>query len=73
MTKERMPTTSTSQERAEAVRIYLVSHGKVNPKRLTARGYGEVRPLQPNTSPEAQATNRRVEFHILQPAPRGRR
>ncbi|MDG1480529.1 MAG: OmpA family protein [Myxococcota bacterium] len=62
-----------SQERAEAVRIYLVSHGKVNPKRLTARGYGEVRPLQPNTSPEAQATNRRVEFHILQPAPRGRR
>ncbi|MFT5682248.1 MAG: outer membrane protein OmpA-like peptidoglycan-associated protein [Myxococcota bacterium] len=62
-----------SRERAEAVRTYLTSHGEVNPKRLVARGYGEARPLQPNTSPEAQATNRRVEFHILQPAPRGRR
>jgi OOP family OmpA-OmpF porin len=61
-----------SRERAEAVRTYLTTHGRVDASRLIARGYGESRPLQPNTSPEAQATNRRVEFHILQPAPRGR-
>ena len=62
-----------SKERAAAVRTYLTSHGEVETSRLVARGYGEQRPLQPNTSAEAQATNRRVEFHILQPAPRGER
>jgi outer membrane protein OmpA-like peptidoglycan-associated protein len=62
-----------SKERAAAVRTYLISHGEVEPGRLVARGYGEQRPLQPNTSAEAQATNRRVEFHILQPKPRSGR
>ncbi len=61
-----------SQQRAEAVRRYLIEHGEVDPARLQARGYGESHPLQPNTSETARATNRRVEFHILQ-GPRGQR
>ena len=50
-----------SQERAEAVKNQLVKMG-VNASRLTARGFGESKPLAPNTSPEAKANNRRVEF-----------
>ena len=53
-----------SEARAQAVVYYLVQAG-VDGQRLVARGYGESRPLQPGTSDEARATNRRVEFHIL--------
>ncbi len=49
---------------ARAVRViqYLVDKYKINPKRLTAIGYGDTRPLVPNNSPENRAKNRRVEF-----------
>ena len=53
-----------SQKRAEAVRQYLIDHG-IEPDRLIAKGYGESKPLVPNTSPENRAKNRRVEFVIL--------
>ena len=32
---------------------------------MSAEGYGEYRPLVPNTSEENRARNRRVEIHIL--------
>ncbi len=53
-----------SQRRADAVRRYLIEHG-VDPRRIEAIGYGESRPLVPNTSEAARAKNRRVEMHII--------
>ena len=50
-----------SQERAEAVKAYLVQHG-VPANQLTAKGYGETMPIADNATPEGQQRNRRVEF-----------
>ncbi len=53
-----------SQARAEAVRDYLVQAG-ISPERLSAKGYGETRPVLPNTSDRNRSFNRRVEFNIV--------
>ncbi|MCB9564367.1 MAG: OmpA family protein [Kofleriaceae bacterium] len=53
-----------SQQRAEAVRQYLLGRG-IAKDRLTARGYGEDKPIAPNDSPEGREANRRVEFVIV--------
>ena len=50
-----------SQRRAESVRAYLISRG-VSASRLTAKGYGETRPVASNNTPEGRAHNRRVEL-----------
>ena len=50
-----------SQQRAEAVKAQLLSMG-VEGSRLTAKGYGDTKPLGPNTTPADKANNRRVEF-----------
>ena len=52
-----------SQERAAAVRSYLVDHG-VAAKRLSSVGYGETKPLDPREVEEAWSQNRRVDFWI---------
>lgn len=52
-----------SQQRAESVLKYLTEHGVVATQ-LTAKGYGPDVPLQPNTTPENRAKNRRVEFNL---------
>ncbi len=52
-----------SRQRAHAVRDYLVRKG-VDPRRLSAEGYGPDRPLKKGTSAEARAKNRRVEFVV---------
>ncbi|WP_224240614.1 OmpA family protein [Hyalangium gracile] len=54
-----------SQRRAEAVRDYLIKKG-VAPERLEARGFGQERPIAPNTTSKGRATNRRVDFIIQQ-------
>ena len=50
-----------SQHRADAVRAFLVQQG-VPADMLTAKGYGEARPVADNATPEGQQRNRRVEF-----------
>jgi OOP family OmpA-OmpF porin len=50
-----------SQRRADAVRNYLVEKG-VDPKIITAKGYGESNPVASNDTKEGRALNRRVEF-----------
>jgi OOP family OmpA-OmpF porin len=50
-----------SQDRAAAVREKLISMG-IDPGRLTSQGYGETKPISPNTTPEGKANNRRVEL-----------
>ncbi|SET47583.1 chemotaxis protein MotB [Salinibacillus kushneri] len=43
----------------------LLDNNKLNPKRFSAKGYGEHNPLVPNNSKENRAKNRRVEVLIL--------
>ena len=52
-----------SQSRAEAVRDTLIRLG-VPGDRLTARGFGQTRPLRPNLTAVGRTANRRVEFHL---------
>ncbi len=51
-----------SQRRAEAVRRYLVDRGC--PASIAAKGFGETRPLSPNTTEAGRQANRRVEFRV---------
>jgi outer membrane protein OmpA-like peptidoglycan-associated protein len=53
-----------SEQRAEAVRAWLVQHG-APADRLVARGYGQEKPLVPNVTAANRAKNRRVQFIIL--------
>jgi OOP family OmpA-OmpF porin len=53
---------SLGQRRADAVRRHLVAGG-VAAGRLTARSFGESRPIAPNDTAEGRALNRRVELH----------
>jgi OOP family OmpA-OmpF porin len=50
-----------SERRAESVRAYLAAHGNEG-SRLTARGFGETRPIAPNDTPENLRKNRRTEL-----------
>jgi OOP family OmpA-OmpF porin len=50
-----------SQQRAEAVKAYLVTNG-VAADRLTTKGFGPNEPLAPNNTAEGRAKNRRVDF-----------
>jgi OOP family OmpA-OmpF porin len=50
-----------SQRRADSIKAYIVGKG-VDGGRLTARGYGESRPVADNATAEGRAQNRRVLF-----------
>ncbi len=56
-----------SEERAGAVRNFLVLHG-IAGARITAVGFGKSQPVASNESEEGRAKNRRVELRVL-PAP----
>jgi chemotaxis protein MotB len=53
-----------SAARASSVVRQLAQDG-VDPRSLAAVGYGEYRPLEPNTSAESRARNRRVSISVL--------
>ncbi|MBI3501623.1 MAG: PD40 domain-containing protein [Bacteroidetes bacterium] len=53
-----------SQNRAQSVVDYLASHG-IDKSRLTAKGYGETKPIATNDTDEGRQLNRRTEFEIL--------
>jgi len=53
-----------SQQRAEAVKDYLVSQG-VTANRFTVKWYGESQPKYPNNSEANRALNRRVEMAVM--------
>ncbi len=53
-----------STARANRVVEYLIHKHKLTPERLSAVGYGEYRPLVPNSSAANRARNRRVEILI---------
>ena len=59
-----------SKRRAASVVSYLISKG-INKKNLISKGYGESRPVAPNTkpdgsdNPEGRQMNRRVEFVVV--------
>ncbi|MFN8347024.1 MAG: OmpA family protein [Spirosomataceae bacterium] len=50
-----------SEARAASVKNQLVSMG-IDGSRLTTKGYGETKPIAPNSTFEGKAENRRVEF-----------
>lgn len=53
-----------SQNRADAVRDYLISGG-VDASRLTAVGYGDRNPVDSNETEEGRQNNRRTDLKIL--------
>jgi outer membrane protein OmpA-like peptidoglycan-associated protein/tetratricopeptide (TPR) repeat protein len=52
-----------SLKRAGSVTEYLAAHG-IAAERIRSQGYGETRPVVPNTSDENRARNRRIEVTI---------
>jgi len=60
-----------SERRVEAVKQYLIKEGAADKARISAKGYGESKPIAPNTTkegkdnPEGRAENRRVEILII--------
>jgi chemotaxis protein MotB len=54
-----------SAARAIAVVQYLISKG-MPPQRLVAAGFGEFQPLDPGTTEEAYARNRRIELKLTE-------
>ncbi len=63
---QRYPTNwELSIARAVNVVKYFIEAGDIDPERLSAVGYGELKPLVPNTSPENRAKNRRVEIKLV--------
>ncbi len=53
-----------SQDRAEAVRNYLIRSG-ISGKRIVAVGYGDTKPVASNNTDEGRSLNRRTEVKIL--------
>jgi outer membrane protein OmpA-like peptidoglycan-associated protein len=50
-----------SQNRADAVKMWLVKHG-IPSARVKGKGYGQADPVASNATPEGRAQNRRIEF-----------
>ncbi len=59
-----------SNNRAEAVKKWLVENGGVNASRITTQGWGETKPVAPNKKPDGsddpdgRQKNRRVELTL---------
>lgn len=55
-----------SEERARAVKKYMIANSNIAPYRFEAVGYGESRPVATNETKTGRAMNRRIDF-IIQP------
>ena len=53
-----------SQERAEAVKTYLISKN-IAATNLSSAGLGSTKPVADNATPEGRRKNRRIEFEVL--------
>ena len=53
-----------SQQRADAVKVYLTAHG-IDGGRLVTKGFGQENPVGDNKTEEGRHQNRRVEFKIV--------
>lgn len=56
-----------SQRRADSIKKYLETKGKLAEGRIDAIGYGSTEPLKEELTNEDRAINRRVEFKLLKP------
>jgi len=61
-----------SAKRAKATVDYIINNGKIDPSRITSKGYGETSPVNEcidgvKCSEELHALNRRTEFVIVNP------
>jgi len=54
-----------SQERADAIRIYLINEFKIDGSRITAIGYGSANHIVEEVTDEHKQLNRRVEFELI--------
>lgn len=50
-----------SQRRAQSVRDYLIQNFDISPDRLTAKGFGEERPVASNNTADGRSKNRRIQ------------
>jgi len=53
-----------SQQRADAVKLYLINKG-IDAARVRTKGYGPDQPIAPNSTREGRAKNRRIEFYRI--------
>jgi outer membrane protein OmpA-like peptidoglycan-associated protein len=51
-----------SERRAESVKNYLVQNG-ISSTRVSTKGFGPEKPIEPNSTSEGRAKNRRIEFY----------
>lgn len=56
----------SSARASNLVKVFILRY-KFDPKRLSAAGYAEYRPVASNDTPEGRARNRRVDIVILNP------
>jgi OOP family OmpA-OmpF porin len=54
-----------SDDRSKSVMKYFVDHG-IEANKLTAKGFGETKPIGDNETEEGREKNRRVEFNIVE-------
>lgn len=54
-----------SEQRAEAVRQYLLANMRIEPARIQSIGYGESRPIANNETAEGRKRNRRIDIVIV--------
>jgi len=53
-----------SVDRAKSVVKYLITNG-IAANRLMSKGFGEAKPIAPNSSEETRAQNRRTELKVV--------
>jgi len=53
-----------SEERAKAVREYIIANMEISREQITAIGYGDTKPVASNKTSEGRELNRRIDIVI---------